>query len=218
MLVEQQHLGARKRRHHQRDRLALAARKQVHAVAHAVFETQIEFGDTLAEMLAPPRAERRRQAAAFAAPGGQRQVFLDRESAATAGERILEDTRDEPGAGRRALARHVGRADRDAAAARQHVACENPEQRRLAGTVGADDRDEGAFLDSEADAVQRLLLERRALAEDDLDVFDVDHAAPPRRRRGRMSAIVTSSAVTKLRSEACRPSVSVESATWMAMR
>src|SRR5690606_37276972 len=99
------------------------------------------------------------------------------------------------------------------------VAGENDEQRRLAGTVRADDGDELALLDGEADAIKRLLLQRRALAENDLDIGNGNHqAAPPRRRRGRTSATVTSSAVTKLRSEACRPSTSEDSASWMAMR
>ncbi len=63
-------------------------------------------------------------------------------------------------------------ADRHLACTRQDIAGENAEQRRLAGTVGADDGNEGAFLDRQVDAVQRLLLQRRCLAEDDLDILE----------------------------------------------
>ncbi|MCY1303771.1 hypothetical protein D9M70_534950 [compost metagenome] len=163
-------------------------------------------------MLAALGAERGSQAARLAALGGECQVLLDGERAAAAGQRILEDTGDEAGAGGGALAADIGLADHHLAFARQHIAGEHAEKCRFAGAIGADDGDEGALFDRQANAIQRLLLQRRTLAEDDLDVVDADHAAPPRRRRGRTRAKVTSAAVTKLRSEACSPSMSVDSA------
>src|SRR5690606_7190950 len=126
---------------------------------------------------------------------------------------------NEPCTGRRRLARDVGRADHHLALACQNVTCKNAEKRRFTGTVGADDGDEGTLLDRQVDALQRLFLERRSLSEDNMDVLEIDHeAAPPRRRRGRMSATATSTAVTRLRSDAFNPSASVDSASWMAMR
>src|SRR5690606_17588877 len=96
----------------QRDRLALPTGKQVHAVLHPVLKAQIELRDPLAEELSPMRAERRSQPPPLAAAGCQRKVLLDREGAAASRKRVLEDTGDKPGAGRRRFARDVGGSDR----------------------------------------------------------------------------------------------------------
>src|SRR5690606_28605284 len=105
---------------------------------------------------------------------GERKVLLDRKGAATPRQWILEDAGDTAGAGGGAKAGHVRRTDLHLSFGGDHVAGQNTEQRRLAGAVRADDGDELALLDGEADAVQRLLLQRRAPAEGDLDVGNGD--------------------------------------------
>src|SRR5690606_17123489 len=179
---------------------------------------EVEFGDALAKQRATSRIERSRQAATPAAPLGQRQVFLDGEPAAASGQRILEDARHQSGAPRGGFLRDIRVADEHLSRARRDVAGKHAEQGRLACPVGADHGDEHALVDLEIDAVQRPLLERGALTEHDAYVAERDHRLPPRRRRGSTRAKVTSTAVTRLRSEACRPSASLESASWMAMR
>ena len=52
--------------------------------------------------------------------------------------------------------RDVGIAEQDAAAGRQMRAGDRPQQRRLAGAVGADQRQRLAALDAEADVAHRL--------------------------------------------------------------
>ena len=72
----------------------------------------------------------------------------------------------------------VGVAEQDAAAGRQMRAGDRPQQRRLAGAVGADQRQRLAALDAEADVAHRL-----QQAVPDVEPLDREHAhfgPPPR--------------------------------------
>src|SRR5690606_16145483 len=219
MLVEQENFGAGQRGHDQRNRLPLTAGEQVHSVPHAVLKAKIELSDPLAKGRASLSVERKGQAASLSPSFGQSEVFLDAERAAASGQRVLKDARHKIGASGGRLSRHVNAADRHLAGTCRHITGQHAEHGRLAGTVRADHRNEGALFVLEIDPVHRLLFQRCPAAEDDFYLLEGDHAMPPRRRsRGRTSAIVTSTAVTRLRSEACSPRTSLESASWMAMR
>jgi hypothetical protein len=99
----------------QRHSLALASGEEIHAILHPAFKAEIECCNTLAEILAALAGQRGREAACLTAGVGERQVFLDRQRAAGAGERILEDAGNEAGTRGGRLARDVGGADRDLA-------------------------------------------------------------------------------------------------------
>jgi hypothetical protein len=74
-------------------------------------------------------------------------------------------------------ARNVHAAENDAAAQLRPHPGERADQRRLAGAVGADDGDDGALLDLERYAVERL-----DVAVEHIEVFDAQHhtASTPR--------------------------------------
>ena len=78
--------------------------------------------------------------------------------------------------------------------------------------------------DGEVDAAQGLRLQHRAAAESDLHTGKLDHRAGASRASslarvaGRISAAPTMSAVTRLRSDACRPRKSASSASATTIR
>ena len=219
MLVEKENARLGERRHDQRQRLALPAGKERHAVLEPVFEAEPEPGEPVAEERPPLLGQRMGEAAHGAAGSGDGEVLLDGELAAAPGERVLEDPRHARRAPRRRLAGDIGLVDDDPPGARRDVAGDGAEEGRLAGPVRADDADEFAGLDRQRQVVQRLLLERRPLAEGDGQVLDADHdMTPPLRSRGRISASATKTAVARLRSDGFSPIESEVSASWIARR
>ncbi len=95
----------------------------------------------------------------------------------------------------------------------------------LAGTIGADDRQELAFRHFQIDATQRARFQRCTLVEGDVDVFQQNHRLLPLRNIDRtfpdccrISAMMTSSAVTSWTSDAWKPMKSAFSARATARR
>ena len=91
VLVKHQQLRLLKCSHQQRQRLALAARKQADLCREAVLKSEVEFGQDLAEELAFRRADRPAQTAPLAAAVCQREVLLDHHIRRRAHHRVLEN-------------------------------------------------------------------------------------------------------------------------------
>src|SRR5690606_30682807 len=158
VLVEQEDPRMREPRHEQRQRLALAARQQTHLRAEAVLEAQLERLQLLDEARAALLRDPEAQAAPLAAQQRERKVLLDREVGRRAGHRILEHAPHELRAA--VLAQPVdGRAvDVDRALIDGDPPRDRVEQRRLAGAVRSDDRDEVALLEAQVDVDDRAAL------------------------------------------------------------
>src|SRR5690606_29330537 len=118
----------------------------------------------------------------------------------------------------------VGAFDLDAPGIDRQVARHGIQEGRLAGPVGADDRHELPAGNFQRQPAQRPRLDGRAGVEGDFQVLCAQHGqAPflPSRRRfimGMTRAMVTSTAVTRFRSWACRPMKSLFRASAMKKR
>ena len=165
VLVEQQQLGPNPRRHQQREGLALAARQAADRVVEAMFQSECETADTIAEFLAHRRLERPSQPARSSAPRRHDQVLRDRHIRRGARERVLEHASDERRAPVLRPARDVPPAEGNRAGIDEERPGNGVEQRRFAGAVRADHHDERAILDREIHALERAHLVRRARVE-----------------------------------------------------
>src|SRR5690606_23058723 len=224
VFVEQQDAGRLQRRHQQADCLALPPGQQPDTVGEAVFQPQPERGQPFAKALAHRGLYRAPETAARAPQLRERHVFFDGQVFAGAGHGILEHARHAAGALPDRLARDIGALDLDAAGINGQVARDGIQKRGLAGAIGADDGDELAARNFQRQAAQRAGFDGRTGIEGNFEVFCAQHGqAPflPSSRRfimGMTRAMVTSTAVTRLRSCAFRPMKSLLSASAMKNR
>ena len=175
VLVKEQKLRPDKRRHEERERLALAAREKADVRRHAVFKTEAEAAQERSEvfasrlLLAP--AKREPPPAAV----GDGEVLLDHHAGGRSAHWILEDASDEGGALVLGHARNIHAVDCDRPFVDREDAGNGVEKRRLPGAVRADHRAEVARLERKADAAERLLFVGRARKEGLVYVFDAKH-------------------------------------------
>ena len=224
VFVEQQDTRRLQRRHQQADGLALAAGEQADAVAEAVLQAEAEGRQAFLETVAHRCLHRPAETATGTATLRQGHVLLDGEVLAGTRHGVLEHPRDAVGAGPDRLAGDVFVVDQDLPAVDRQVAGYRVEEGRLAGAVGADHGDELAGRDVQRQAAQGAGLDGGAGVEGDLQVLRAEHGqAPflPSRRFfiiGITRATVTSTAVTRFRSWACKPMKSLFSARAMKKR
>src|SRR5699024_5313432 len=99
VLVQQQQFGGDKRRHEQREGLALPARKQADRLLHAVLQPEAERGEALGKKGAVGFGDaRKRRSLPRGAQKRQREIFLNGHVRGRALERVLEHAADELGA------------------------------------------------------------------------------------------------------------------------
>ena len=182
VLVEQQDFRGLQGRHQQADRLSLTAGEQPHLVLQAVFQPQFEPRQVFSVGLLAPLVQCRSQAASPTPGIGQGQVFLDGQELAGAGQRILEHPGHHRCPGGRIQPRHILTINANMSRTDGNLAGQGVEQRRLAGTVAADDGDELALGDLQIDTAKGVGFQRRADAKPHMNLLHANHVAGLRRR------------------------------------
>src|SRR5690606_9793635 len=177
VLIQQQYAGGRQAGHQQADGLALAARKQAHFVAQAVFQAQFQGGKAFPELAQVLPFHRAGQAPALAAFDGQGQIFFNGQVFAGAGQGVLEH----PGnPGRPFVGGQTGNVqvvDDNLAAVDHDFAGQGVQKGGFAGAVAADDCHEFALVYCQAHAPQGRVFQRCAFAKGKPQIGCADHSA-----------------------------------------
>ena len=162
--VEQQQPRPAHQRAPDRQHLLLAARQRAAALPAPFFEDRKQREHAAAIFLEMPRIDDRRADA---------QVFEHRHARKNASSfRRVRDPEPHDLEGRQK--RDVASLEHDTAAPRPRVAADRHQQRRFAGAVRADDRDDLASADLQIDALQGLDITVKGM-----DAADRQHVAPP---------------------------------------
>ena len=179
VLVQEEELGLDQAGHEEGEGLALSAGEEPHLGGEPVLQAQVQDLEELPVLLTFTGGDARLQAAGFAPPGGQSQVFLDLHGGGGAHHGVLEDPPDVLGPLVLGQVGDVDAVDGDGAGIHRPHPGHGIEQGGLAGAVAADDGDEIPVGQGEGDPVEGPLLIDGAGVKGLVDLFEFKHCAPP---------------------------------------
>lgn len=141
--------------HQQGQRLTLAARQQSRLRGEPILQPQLKLGELLGEELLLVLGHSPAEPTGVATLVRERHVLLDGQIRARPRHWVLEHPADDLGPHMVTLLGHLGVIDPDTPLVRCHLSRNGVEHRRLARTIGADDRDELAMVEVQIDAPKR---------------------------------------------------------------
>ena len=179
VLVQQQELGFVHGSHQQGQRLPLTAGKQPHAGGQAILKAQIKGLEQLAVLLPLSLGDADAQGAALAAPGCQRQIFLDLHSGSSAGHGVLEHAANVGGALMFTQAGDVHTVDQNFALVHRPYTGNGIQHSGFTRTVAADHGNKIPLVQLQVQAVQGGFLVHRACIEGFGNILDLKHFLRP---------------------------------------
>src|SRR5690606_10655265 len=142
MLVQQQDLRLRESRHKQTERLPFPAGQLTDLGAQTILQADAELRELLPEEHPLAGVDAEAKAATVAASISDGEVLFDRHTRCRAGHRVLEDAADPTAPYMFGQMLNFRTVDRDSTCLRLQSAGDDVHQRRLTGSVTADDRHE----------------------------------------------------------------------------